>query len=139
MPRGGKGGRKKRARTVAEKLLMAEFSTKLYRVLADNGWDKRRGARELAVSPASFYNYLNQNDLASFDVLKRSHERFGIKFDYIAFGAAARSVQMPTLEQPRQYILPFLKSVRENDIEVISTKPVRPDTLQLTVNIKFAG
>jgi hypothetical protein len=139
MPRGGKGGRKKRARTVSEKLLMAEFSLKLYGVLEKKGWDKQKGARELAVSRASFYNYLNQTDLASFEVLKRAHDRLGMKFDYIDFGASARSLNVAAIEQPRQYVLPFLKSVRENDIEVISTKPVRPDTLQLTINVKFAG
>ena len=118
---------------------MAEFSSKLHKLLEEKGWDKRKGARELAVSLASFYNYLNQDDLASFEVLERAHARFGMTFEHIDFGANARKALGPVPEKPRQYILPFLQSVRENDIEVIATKPVKPDTLQITVHIKFAG
>jgi len=145
MPEKGKPGRKKRPRTTAEKLLMAEFSAKLYAILDEKGWvkqksGKERAARALGVSRASFYNYLNRLDLASFEVLKRAHDRWGMNFAHIDFGAKAPPQPTPTEEDaPRQYVLPFIKSVRENDIEIVQTKPVRPDTLQLTVNIRFAG
>jgi transcriptional regulator with XRE-family HTH domain len=133
-----KPGRKLRPRTTAEKLLMVEVSEKFEKVMEDNGWNVERAAKELEVSRASFYNYWNKNDLPSFEVLKRAHDRWGLNFKHIDFGATSRQ-SFPTAEEPRQYVLPFIESVRERDVEVIKAKSVKPDTLQLTVNIKFAG
>jgi dihydropteroate synthase len=133
-----KRGRKLRPRTTAEKLLMVEVSEKFGKVMEERGWNVERAAKELEVSRASFYNYCNKDDLASFEVLKRAHDRWGLNFRYIDFGANSRN-SSPTTEESRQYVLPFIEGVRERDIEIIKTKSVKPDTLQLTVNIKFAG
>ncbi len=118
---------------------MAEVSQKLYKKMEDDGWNAETAAKKLKVSRASFYNYLNQNDLPRFEILKRAHDLWGIKFKYVDFGAQRKSSSPSETDQPRQYVLPFIESVRENDIEIIQAKPVKPDTLQLTVNIKFAG
>ncbi|HEY1528245.1 MAG TPA: hypothetical protein VGH51_18615 [Candidatus Angelobacter sp.] len=133
-----KVGRKRKPRTTAEKLLMTEVSEKFGKVMEDRGWNAERAAKELDVSRASFYNYCNKNDLASFEVLKRAHDRWGLNFKYIDFGANSRHSSSPP-EEHRQYVLPFIDNVRERDVEIIKTKSVKPDTLQLTVNIKFAG
>jgi len=132
-----KRGRKARARTTAEKLLMAEVSEKFTAQKRAKG--TKEAAKELRVSPASFYNYVNQDDLPSFEVLKRAHDKWGLNFKHVDFGSRA-PVSAPTEEEsPRQYLLPFLESVRQNDIEVLRTKPVKPDMLEVTVRIKFAG
>jgi transcriptional regulator with XRE-family HTH domain len=133
-----KRGRKPRPRTTAEKLLMVEVSEKFETLMEERGWSVERAAKELEVSRASFYNYCNKSDLASFEVLKKAHDRWGLKFKYIDFGANSRQ-SSPTTEEPRQYVLPFIANVRERDVEIIKAKSVKPDTLQLTVNIKFAG
>jgi hypothetical protein len=124
---------------------MAEFSQKLYGVLKARGWDQQKGGKDLAskelgVSRASFYNYLNRKDLAGLEVQRRAHDLWGVKSDYINFGHTGSPPASAIHEdKTRQYVLPFIQSVRENDIEIVRTKPIRPDTLQLTVNIKFAG
>lgn len=124
---------------------MAEFSAKLAELLKAKGWDKVKGGKEKAasqldVSRASFYNYLNKNDLPSFEVLKRAYEKWGMTFEHIDFGSARSSRHVPSEEEsPRQYVLPFLQAVRGEDVEVVRAKTVKPDTLQLTVNIRFAG
>ena len=135
-----KRGRKTRPRTTAEKLLLAEISKKLYALMDDRKWKRvATAARQLKISPASMYNYLKKDDLASFEVLKRIHDEWGVEFEYLNFGEKA-TVRAPSeAEQPRQYILPFIESVRETDIRIIKAKSVKPDTLQLTINIKFAG
>lgn len=133
-----KRGRKLRPRTTAEKLLMVEVSEKFEKVMKDRAWNVERAAKELGVSRASFYNYWNRNDLPSFEILKRAHDRWGLNFKHIDFGVNSRQ-SAPTAEEPRQYVLPFIDGVRERDVEIIKTKSVKPDTLQLTVNIKFAG
>lgn len=135
-----KRGRKKRPRTTAEKLLMAEMSQQLYGKMEQEGWDTKRASRELGVCLASFYNYLNQDDLAHYDLFKKAHDAWEFKFKHMDFGKK-RATQPPQSEQEnaRQYVLPFIESVHENDIEVVRAKSVRSDTLQLTINIKFAG
>jgi len=138
MSQGRKRGRKKRARTTAEKLLMGEFSDKLRGKVGQPGWSAKRTARELDVCLASFYNYRNRKDLPSYEVLKRSHDLWGWTFKYVDF--ADRHAKAPTeLEQPRQYVLPFIENVHESDIQVIRAKPVKPDMLELTVQIRFGS
>jgi transcriptional regulator with XRE-family HTH domain len=134
----GKRGRKKRPRTTAEKLLMAEFSEKLCDKMKEEGWTAKRTAKELKICPASFYNYRNKTDLPSYEVLKRAHDRWGWNFKYIDF--AEQSARAPSeAEQPRQYVLPFIENVQERDIQVIRAKAVKPDCLELTVQIRFAS
>jgi len=138
MPQQRKRGRKKRPRTTAEKLLMAEFSGKLGDQMKEKGWNARKTAHELGISLASFYNYRNKTDLPSYEILKRTHDRWEWNFQYIDF--AERSGKAPTeSEQPRQYVLPFIENVHESDIQVIRAKPVKPDSLELTVKIRFGS
>lgn len=139
MPRGGKGGRKKRARTFAEKLLMSELSDQLYGKMKSEGWDKKRLARELGVCLATAYNYLNQDDLAGHGIFRKTHEDWDFQFRYLDFGDRPASLPRAEELRSRQYVMQFLESVRENDVEVIKTKPVKSDTLQLTIQVKFSG
>ena len=120
---------------------MVEIRDKFRKTMADKKWDVARAARELGVCRASFYNYLKayNADLPSMEVLKRAHDLWGLNFTNIDFGAPGKSTSPSETEQPRQYVLPFIQSVREQDIEIVKTKSVKPDTLQLIVNIRFAG
>jgi hypothetical protein len=117
---------------------MGEFSDKLREKMAREGWGAKRVAHELDICLASFYNYRNRKDLPSYEVLKRSHDRWGWNFQYIDF--AERYAKAPSdLEQPRQYVLPFIENVRESDVQVIRAKSVKPDSLELTVQIRFGS
>jgi len=77
--------------------------------------------------------------LAGYDVLKRAHDIFGFEFTYMDFE------RTPSLRSPgkngtdAQGVLPFLKTVRQDDIQIVGTKPVERDTLELTVQIRFTG
>ena len=106
--------------------------------MKEKGWNAATTALELKVSLASFYNYRNKADLPSYEILKRAHDRWGWNFQYIDFGAPSGKVPSET-EQPRQYVLPFIENVHESDIHVIRAKAVRPDSLELTVQIRFAS
>ena len=117
---------------------MAEFAEKLWEKMEEKGWTAKRTAKELKICPASFYNYRNKADLPSYSVLKRAHDLWKWNFQYIDF--AEQSAKAPSeVEQPRQYVLPFIESVRESDIKIIRAKPVKPDTLELTVQIRFVS
>src|SRR5512146_1743101 len=118
MPPGRKRGRRKRPRTTAEKLLLAEFSQKLVAKMEAEDWDAKRTARELGISLASFYNYKKKNDLPRYEVLKRAHDFWGWNFKHIDF--SERSARAPSeTEEPRQYVLPFIQNVRESYRQVI--------------------
>lgn len=118
---------------------MAEMSTQLYAKMDKERWNKKTAARELGVCLASFYNYLNQDDLASYDIFKKTHDAWMFQFKHMGFGDNQGAAPALQEEYARQYVLPFIESVRENDIEVVKAKSVKSDTLQLTINIKFAG
>lgn len=133
-----KRGRKKRPRTTAEKLLIAEFSEKLSAKMEAEHWNATQTAKKLKICPASLYNYLRKADLPRYEVLKRAHDLWGWNFQHIDF--AAQSARSPSeIDQPRQYILPFIESVRERDIKIIRAKSVKPDCLELTVQIRFVS
>jgi hypothetical protein len=132
-----KRGRKKRPRTTAEKLLLTEVSEKFGAKKATMG--AGAAARDLKVSLASFYNYINKKDLPSFEVLKRAHDLWKQDFSYIDFGSTSRTLSPSERDQPRQYVLPFIKGIHENDIEVVRAKAVKPDSLILTIKIRFAS
>lgn len=138
MPEERKRGRKKRPRTTAEKLLMAEFARKLQSKAEIDGWNAAKVAGKLKISLASFYNYRNKTNLASYEVLKRAHDLWGWNFEYMDFGEPSAKAPSET-EAPRQYVLPFIENVHESDIQVIRAKAVKPDTLLLTVQIKFVS
>jgi hypothetical protein len=117
---------------------MGEFSDNLYAKMRETGWNMKRTAKELGVSLASLYNYRNKTDLPSNEVLKRAHDLWGWNFQYIDFAKGAGRAPSES-EQPRQYVLPFIENVHEGDIQVIRAKAVKPDSLQLTVQIRFVG
>lgn len=117
---------------------MAEFSEKLHEKMEEKRWNAKRTAHELKINLASFYNYRNKTDLPSYEILKRAHDLWGWNFKYIDF--AEQSARAPSeAEQPRQYVLPFIENVHESDIQVIRAKAVKPDSLLLTVQIRFAS
>ena len=99
----------------------------------------KAAARDLKVSLASFYNYINKDDLPTFDVLKRAHDLWNENFTYIDFGSTSRTPSLSKEDQPRQYVLPFISGVRQSDIQVIRAKAVKPDSLLVTLKIKFVG
>jgi hypothetical protein len=134
-----KPGRKLRARSASEKLWMHQFSLQLDSLLSKHGWTKEMVMKELRVSRASFYNYMNEVDLANFDVLKRAHEKLGFSFSYTDFEIAPRSKRRAEIRSDLQQVLPFLENVQQSDIQVVGKKTVGRDILELTVQIRFAG
>ncbi len=119
---------------------MADISMKLEELIGKRKWKNvDEAAGKLRISRAALYNYIGKRDLASFELLKRVHDEWGVDFTYLNFGAPAKKRYPSEADEPRQYVLPFIESVRQDDIQIIRAKPVRPDTLELVVRIRFAG
>lgn len=69
---------------------------------------------------ASFHNYLNQDDLARYDIFRKTHDIWKFQFKHLDFGERQRAALEE--EYTRQYVLPFIESVRENDIEIVKNQ-----------------
>jgi len=96
----------------------------------------KRAAAELEVSLASFYNYINGTDLPRIEVLKTAQEKWKTKFQYLD---PSEIMRIRNLESPKQLLLPFLSSVRQEDVEVVAIGPKRSNVLQVTLNIRFSA
>lgn len=131
-----KRGRKPRPYTPGERALLAQFSGKLNEIKSSTGRNVEDLARELGVCKASFYNYLKGTDLPGWEVLRRAHEKWGFTSDLLDFRRQGPMRPRPKV-LPRQYKLSFLSQVHERDVEIVSTRPVGSDTLELLVKIKF--
>ena len=135
-----KRGRKPRVLTSGERQLKREFSDQLEELLDKRDRTVEQVAKELRVCRAALYNYMDKNKkvLAGFHTLKRAHDRLGFKFQYMSFDVPSpiRRRKRPSDTEPT---LPFLEALKQDDIRVVGKKNVGSETLELPVQIRFAG
>jgi len=97
-------------------------------------------AARLRICKASLYNYLNEQTLPGYEVLKRAHEVLGFRFQYMDFTSPRRSKRRDGKASIPQGVLPFLEMLRPEDLKVIAKKTVEcENALQVTIQIRFAG
>ena len=75
------------------------------------------------------------------EVLKRAQEEWEIKWDLID---PAQILRTRKIQSPEQYILSFLKSVRQEDVRVSEVTPPKKgpekeNVLQITFKIRFTA
>jgi DNA-binding phage protein len=140
-PSGGKRGRKARTLSAGEKYLIQEFSDQLKSYVDKIDGDIDKVAGQLNVCRAALYRYLDDSKqvMPVFDTLKRAHDELGFQFRYFNFDVepTARGKRKRTLDE--QGILPFLQALKQENIQVVGKKQVGSQTLELTVQIRFAG
>ena len=138
---GGKRGRKPRTLSAGERYLIAEFSDQLRAYVEKSGASVDELAKQLQVCRATLYNYLDTNKkvLAGFQTLKRAHDKLNFQFKYIDFDVEFVSGTKRKQRSDPQPTLPFLRALRQEDIRVVGKKNVGSETLELTVQIRFAG
>lgn len=123
-----------RKHSAATKFLMAQVAREFRRKKDELG--ARRAAADLNVSLASFYNYVNGTDLPRIEVLKEAKEKWKISWQLID---PSQIMQTQNLTAAEQLLLPFLRSVREDDVEIVAIGPKRSNLLQVTLNIRFSA
>ncbi len=96
----------------------------------------REAAKQLNVSLASFYNYVNGTDLPKMEVLRDAQERWKVKWELIDPSEILKSRSVAT---PEQLLLPFIRSVREQDIEIVEVTAGSDSTLRVMLRIRFAA
>jgi hypothetical protein len=95
----------------------------------------REAARQLGVSLASFYNYAAGTDLPRVEVLRTAHKKWNIKWDLIDTSTLLKAAKPISAEQ---LLLPLIRSIREEDVEVIEVMSGDDSSLRVMLKIRFA-
>jgi len=96
----------------------------------------RQASKQLRVSLPSFYNYVNGTDLPKMEVLRDAQKMWNIKWELIDPSEILKSRSVATAEQ---LLLPFIRSVREEDIEILEVTAGGDSTLRVMLRIQFGA
>jgi hypothetical protein len=121
--------------TYAETLLMKQVAAEFTRKKREIG-SAKRAAKELGVKLKSFYKYAAGTNLPRVEVLRTANIKWGIKWDLIDTSALFRTAKPISAEQ---LLLPLIRSVREEDVEVIEVVPAGDSCLRVMLRIKFTA
>lgn len=97
----------------------------------------KRAAADLDVSLASFYKYINGENVPDVEVLRRAKREWDIKWPKLM----DPSDILPT-EKARtaeQYVFSFLDALQKTDVEIIDIGPKGYRSLQVTLKIRFTA
>ncbi len=96
----------------------------------------KRAAEELGVNPKSFYKYADGTDLPRVEVLRAAHKRWKIEWNLFDTSTLLRAVKPISAEQ---LLLPLIRSIREEDVEVVEVVPGGDSSLRVILRIKFTA
>jgi hypothetical protein len=94
-----------------------------------------KAARPLGINPKSFYKYAHGTDLPRVEVLLAAHQKWEIEWDLIDASTLFRKLKPSTQEQ---LVLPLLRSIREEDVEVIEVVTGNDSSLSVKLQIRFS-
>ena len=94
-----------------------------------------QAAKDLGISPQSFYNYINGKTLPDIGVLRKASEKWKIKWIYMDLSEV---LNVRKLTPAEQLSLP-LYSIQAKDVEVVAIGPKKSNVLQVTLNIRFSA
>jgi len=94
----------------------------------------KMAADQIGVCPASFYNYVNGKTLPDFEVLRRAHHEWGIKWQYID---TAEILPIRKVRTPEQAVFSFLKALDEDDVEISQVGTEGETVLHIKLKVRF--
>jgi hypothetical protein len=101
---------------------------------------RKNGAKEaikdLRICQASFYKYARGEHLPRVEVLKAAEEKWGVKWELLDL---SQMTEKKEVSSPEQYVLSFLREVRNEDVQITKIGPKGERVLQVTLNIRFPG
>jgi hypothetical protein len=121
--------------TYAERLLMNQVAAEFTKKWKELGTAKK-ASKELGIKFKSFYKYAAGTDLPRIEVLRSASIKWGIKWDLIDTSALFRAAKPISAEQ---LLLPLIRSVREEDVEVIEVMPAGDSSLRVMLRIRFTA
>ena len=123
-----------RKHSAAARFLLSQVSREFRKKKDELG--AARAAKLLRVSLPSFYNYVNGNDLPKMEVLRDAQKLWGIKWEMIDPAEILKSRGVATAEQ---LLLPFIRSVKEDDIEIVEVVTGQDSSLRVILKIQFSS
>jgi hypothetical protein len=121
-----------RKRPADAELLLSQVKEVFKKKKDDLGAEK--AAKQIDVGLASFYNYVNGKTLPDFEVLRRVHEKWGIKWRYIDI---SEILPIRKVRTPEQAVFSFLNALHEEDVEVSEVGAEGGTVLHIRLKVRF--
>lgn len=93
----------------------------------------KKAAKQIGVCLASFYKYVKGETLPDFEVLRRAHHEWGIRWKYID---TAEILPIKKVKSPRQAVFAFLKALDDDDVK-IHVDAAGETTLKIELTVRF--
>jgi hypothetical protein len=93
-----------------------------------------KAAKQIDVGLASFYNYAKGKTIPDFEVLRRVHEKWGIKWRYID---TSEILPIRKVRTPEQAVFSFLKALDEDDVEISHVGTEGETVLHIKLKVRF--
>jgi hypothetical protein len=122
-----------RKRPADAALLLSQVKAEFKRKMDELG-SARKAAKQIDVGMASFYNYVKGKTLPDFEVLRRAHERWGIKWQYID---TSEILPIRKVRTPEQAVFSFLKALHEDDVEISEVGAEGETVLHIRLKVRF--
>lgn len=125
--------RKGRKRPADAELLLEQVASEFSKQKERLG-GARQAARELGVCTASFYKYLNRQNVPDMNVLLVAKEKWGIRWKHLDPSEVVRISKPKTA---KQLVFSFLDAMREDDIEIVEVTPDSTTVLRISLKIRI--
>jgi len=94
----------------------------------------KKAAKQINVCPASFYNYVKGKSLPDFEVLRRAHDEWGIKWKYID---TSEILPIRKVRSAEQAVFSFLRALDEDDVEICQVGTEGETVLHIKLKVRF--
>jgi hypothetical protein len=125
--------RKGRKRPADAELLLEQVASE-FRKQKERLGSAKLAARELGVCLASFYKYLNRENVPDMNVLLEAKKKWGIEWKHLDPSEVLRPLNVRTA---KQLVFSFLEEMTTDDIEIVNVTPEGTSVLRVSLKIRI--
>ena len=125
--------RKGRKRPADAELLLEQVASEFRKQMERLG-SAKLAARELGVCLASFYKYLNRENVPDMNVLFEAKKKWGIEWKHLDPSEVLRPLKAKTA---KQLVFSFLEEMTTDDIEIVNVTPEGTSVLRVSLKIRI--
>lgn len=126
--------RKKGRKRPADAELLLEQVASEFRKQMERLGSAKLAARELGVCLASFYKYLNRENVPDMNVLFEAKKKWGIEWKHLDPSEVLRPLNVKTA---KQLVFSFLEEMTTDDIEIVNVTPEGASVLRVSLKIRI--
>jgi hypothetical protein len=124
--------RRGRKRPPDAELLLSQVKEEFQKQM--NKMGAKKAAKQIDVCLASFYKYVKGETLPDFEVLRRAHEKWGIKWTYID---TSEILSIRKVRTPEQAVFSFLEALDEDSVEITKVGIEGETVLHIRLKVCF--